>query len=59
MTKAAKERPTRSLFCLRFPDDLREQLAVEAEASERSLAKEIVHRLRNSLKQQAPDQVTA
>jgi Arc-like DNA binding domain len=41
---------TRRPFFFRFPDDLRERLAVEAEAAERTLTAEIVYRLRKSLR---------
>lgn len=36
----------------RFPQDLRDQLQEAADANERSLTKEVIYRLRNSLKPQ-------
>jgi predicted HicB family RNase H-like nuclease len=50
--------PVRNPFFLRFPEELRRQLAAEAKAAERSLNAEIVYRLRQSLKITA-DRVTA
>lgn len=36
----------------RFPQDLRDQLQKAADANERSFTKEVIYRLRNSLKPQ-------
>jgi hypothetical protein len=57
MAENDQARPPRRPFFFRFPDDLRERLAVEAEAAERTLTAEIVYRLRKSL--QPADQATA
>ena len=54
MAENDQARPPRRPFFFRFPDDLRERLAVEAEAAERTLTAEIVHRLRESLRR--PDE---
>jgi hypothetical protein len=46
-------RPIRRPFFFRFPQELRERLAVEAQATERTLTAEIVYRLRKSLEPSA------
>ena len=59
MAENDEVRPPRRPFFFRFPDDLRERLAVEAEAAERTLTAEIVYRLRKSLRPataRSPDQ---
>jgi hypothetical protein len=46
---------TRRPFLFRMPDDLRAQLLQEAKAAERPLAREIIVRLRASLKHTADE----
>jgi hypothetical protein len=58
MAENDQSRPPRRPFFFRFPDDLRERLAVEAEAAERTLTAEIIYRLRKSLRWPA-DRATA
>jgi Arc-like DNA binding domain len=48
-------RSTRKPFLFRMPDDLRAQLLQEAKAAERSLAREIIVRLRASLERTADE----
>ena len=53
MSDHDRARPIRRPFFCRFPNELRERLAVEAEAAERTLTAEIVYRLRKSLERPA------
>jgi hypothetical protein len=53
MIDTDKAHPVRRPFLFRFPNDLRERLACEAEAAERTLTAEIVYRLRKSLERAA------
>ena len=58
MTTDDQPHPSRRPFFLRFPEDLRQRLAAEAEAAERTLTSEVIFRLRRSLEQRS-DKATA
>jgi predicted HicB family RNase H-like nuclease len=51
--------PNRASLFLRCPEELREQLAAAAKQSLRSVNREAVYRLQESLKQTATDEVAA
>ena len=55
----AQDGDRRAVLLRRFPEDLHQLLAKEAEASERTIPAEIIYRLRASLRRREPEEAVA
>jgi Arc-like DNA binding domain len=55
----AQDSERRAVLLRRFPEDLHQELAKEAEASERTVPAEIIYRLRASLRSRKPEEAVA